>query len=182
MAFAFEIPVGGSRSEAIAFATLHLTAFCGAAVFSWSLRELSWILATFSLLGLTLAVSWSARRAAARRISGWLAVDDRGLAYWSAAHPARTTLADPGDCAFAGSSHHLSAPRRAVEPRVWGRIGQLAWIMLRVEGKRVILLSGADRCRDDQWRALCAWLRWLDRAGGARQENLGNSDTRPKLP
>jgi len=54
--------------------------------------------------------------------------------------------------------------------------------VLRVDGKRVILLSGADQCRDDQWRALCAWLRWLDRAGGTRRESLGNIDTRPKLP
>jgi len=182
MAFAFEIPVGGSRSEAFAYAVLHLTALAGGAAFSWALRDLSWMLATLTLLGLTLTVVWSFKRSASAIRSGRLAVDDRGFAHWSPASTARGDRYHPGDRVLEESSYQPTEPWRFIQPSVWGRVGQLAWVVLRVDGKRVILLSGADQCRDDQWRALCAWLRWLDRAGGTRRESLGNIDTRPKLP
>jgi hypothetical protein len=86
-----------------------------------------------------------------------------------------------------------SASWRRAQPRIWGRVGPLAWIVMSVDGERVVLLSGADRCSDDQWRAQCAWLRWLDRSNGRAdgrpgraddrftQEPLGNSGTRPNL-
>ena len=117
-------------------------------------------MALAAFLASALALAWALRCARLDGPGGLLKVDESGAAWFKPA----------------SEDDWLS-----INLRAWGRIGPLAWMAADVRGMPVTLLSGADRCRDDQWSALCAWLRWLDRGGNRRQLALGNSSAGPNL-
>lgn len=146
MSLAFSLALGASRRVVLLVGLSHSCA--GLGLFAAALRLAA--AGEFGASGLLLAalfpvfLSW--RRALARcEAGGCLTVDEDGRARWSVG---------PGP----------DRPGEPVEPLRWQVFAGVAWLELGAAGgRRLSLLSGADRASDRQWREFMRWLRWLDR-------------------
>ncbi|MCL4744916.1 MAG: hypothetical protein KJZ83_05830 [Burkholderiaceae bacterium] len=96
-------------------------------------------LAAFALLA---GLAWSFVRSLRRGDRGTLSVGPDGAATWKSA-------------SGTGESD-VNAVR-------WCSVAGLAWIEARSGSRRLLLLSGRDRCGDRDWAQLARWLRWLER-------------------
>lgn len=146
MSLAFSLPLGASRRVRLFVCLSHSCAALGLVVSALRLAADGQFGASGLLLAVLVPVLLSMRRALSRcGAAGYLTVDEEGRASWSF----RRT---PG-----GAGEPVVALR-------WHVFAGLAWLELGAAGgRRLSLMSGADRASDREWRELMRWLRWLDR-------------------
>jgi hypothetical protein len=146
VSLAFSLAPGASRRVAVLVSLSHGCAALGLAAAALRLAAAGQHGASGLLLAFLVPVLLCWRRALLRcGASGCLTVDEAGRATWS----------------FRPGGGGSGEP---VEPLRWHVFAGVAWIELGAAGgRRLSLLSGADRASDREWRGLMRWLRWLDR-------------------
>jgi hypothetical protein len=146
MSLAFSLRLGASRRVALFVCLSHSCAALGLVAAALRLAADGQLGASGLLLAVLLPVFFSMRLALLRCAeAGCLTVDEEGAASWS-------SRPGPG------------SPGEPVEALRWHVFAGLAWLELGAAGgRRLSLLSGADRASDREWRELMRWLRWLDR-------------------
>ncbi len=97
---------------------------------------------TLAAAVLLAALAWSFVRTVRRGAKGTLSVKPDGAATWR------------------GESDSGEFAANAVR---WFSVAGLAWIEATSGSRRLLLLSGRDRCGDREWAQLNRWLRWLER-------------------
>ena len=146
MSLAFSLELGASRRVALLVSVSHACAALGVVAAALRLAAAGELGASGLLLAVLLPVLVSWRRALVRcGAGGCLTVDENGGANWSF-RPGPGSAGEP------------------VDALRWHVFAGMAWLELRAaDGRRLSLLSGADRASDREWRGFMRWLRWLDR-------------------
>ncbi len=164
MSLAFHVETGASRLVAalvIGAHALAIAGIAGAALASVSERSAPASVAIALLAALAgAAISMHARRALRAAARGTLVVDDQGAGAWcSGGAPSRPIRVERFWCGERIAWLRISdAATSAASERARGSDAEA-----RRPARRIDLMLGRDRASEPTWRAMRAWLVWLER-------------------